>query len=396
MEFHFVVANDNGNSEHKIMINGILHKQPNVYSIIHSDQGQSDEPLDVLIANIHKNIDVRIESKVLSGTYRYLIGHAAIERNQAQIYNMNIQNIKKHTEDLPVINTLGTIAVEAVKKAYDEKKTLTNGEVIKVTADMTTALPASIHNVESEEYFKNRFLNHLHEVKVYIKDLTIIVQIEFSFVKVMKEGVPALFSLIEDGNNNYRNDDIFEDFNKEYKNNVDGSYFLNKRILHCDIGDGSTELVYTTGYSADPLKSAGEKIGLGQAIENAGVNLSKELNLDISRQKISEYLKNPNHKFHQLALKHIYQPKQEIARKIFNAIENRLQTLAFEVDVLMVYGGASILLKDVLYDTLKNYCDKYGIELLWIPSKYAVEMNVNGMQIYNTIRMADLQMSNEG
>lgn len=152
-----------------------------------------------------------------------MIGHAAIERNQAQIYNMNIQNIKKHTEDLPVINTLGTIAVEAVKKAYDEKKTLTNGEVIKVTADMTTALPASIHNVESEEYFKNRFLNHLHEVKVYIKDLTVIVQIEFSFVKVMKEGVPALFSLIEDGNNNYRNDDIFEDFNKEYKNNVDGS-----------------------------------------------------------------------------------------------------------------------------------------------------------------------------
>lgn len=48
------------------------------------------------------------------------------------------------------------------------------------------------------------------------------------------------------------------------------------------------------------------------------------------------------------------------------------------------------------FTTNQNYCDKYGIELLWIPSKYAVEMNVNGMQIYNTIRMADLQMSNEG
>lgn len=390
MTYHFVVANDNGNSEHKIIIDGVLYKQPNVYSIIHSDPGQSDDGLDVLIPNLHNHIDARIESKAIHGNYRYLIGKAAIERNQADVYNMDVQNVKKHLEDLPIINTLGVIATEAVKRTFNEHHQLSNGQTIEVEVHMTTALPASIHNASTEKIFKERFLNDLHEVKVYLRDLTVNVQVRFSYVKVMKEGVPALFALIEDGNNNYRSDDLFDRFKKEYdKKNIDGSYFLNKRILHDDIGDGSTEMVFTVGYQVDPSLSDGKNIGLGQAIEKAAVNLSDELGIEVSRQKIAEYLKNPNHKFHKLALKHIAQPKQEVADKLFDYIQRRFKFLSYEVDVLMVYGGASILLEDVLYDRLKEYCDTYGIELLWIPSKYAVDMNANGMKIFNDIVLSE-------
>ena len=41
----------------------------------------------------------------------------------------------------------------------------------------------------------------------------------------MKEGVPALFALIEDGQEHYRNDEIFDQFNVDYEKEVDGSYF---------------------------------------------------------------------------------------------------------------------------------------------------------------------------
>mgnify|MGYP001096291990 CR=1 FL=1 len=391
MTYNFVLANDNGNSEHKIMINGNLYRQPNVYAVLHSDPGESDELLEAIVSNLHNHIDIRIESKAITGNYRYLIGNAALQSvSQADLYNMDVKNIKKQHEDLPVINTLGIIVAEAVKNHYKKNSGLENGETIQVDVDMTTALPASIHDSENEKVFHDRFVNNLHEVKVYIKNLVINVQVAFKFVKVMKEGVPALFALIEDGKEHYRKDEIFDQFNKDYNKDVDGSYFLDKRLLHMDIGDGSTELVYTKGYSADPYKSTGEKFGLGQAIEKASVNLSKELDIDITRQKISEYLKDSNHRFHKLALKHMVQPKKEVADKLFTSIVNRLKALAYEVDVIPVYGGASILLNDVMYNRLKEYCKDYGIEVLWVPSQFAVDMNVNGMNIFNSIKLKEL------
>lgn len=393
-EYKFAVANDNGNSEHKIAIGRNLYQYPNVYSIIYSNPGQSDESLDVLVPNLHKNMDVRIESKAIAdGTSnRYLVGLAALSsQNQKDLYNMDVSNVKKHEETLPVINTLAIIATEAVKKHFYANHDLVDGDTIKVQINMTTALPASIHNAETEKEFAEKFTKHLHEVKVYIKDITINVQIRFEFVKVVKEGIPALFYLIEDGNGNYREDKMFDQFKKEYKHHyIDGSYFVEKRILHCDIGDGSTELVFTQGYTAYPIRSAGEKFGLGQAIEKASIGLSSHLSIDISRQQISEYLKDKKHKFHKKAMDQLYLPKQEVSDKVFHSIKKRLETLSFEVDVVMVYGGASILLEDILYRPLVDYCKEYQIEVLWIPEQFAVDMNVQGMRIFNYLKLDEL------
>ncbi len=391
--YQFKLANDNGNSEHKIMIDEKMYRYPNVYSIIYSVPGQTDESLATIVENLHKNMDVRIESKAISGiSNRYLVGEASLSSQQtSDIYNMDIQNVKKHEENLPIINTLAIVATEAVKKHFAKNGTLENGETIRVQANMSTALPASIHDAKSEKEFRDRFTENLHEVKVYVKDLTINVQIHFQFVKVLKEGIPALFNIIEDGQENYRDDKIFTKFMREYKHEgIDGTYFLEKRLLHVDIGDGSTELVYTTGYAADPMKSSGEKFGLGQAIEKAGKGLSEFLSTDVSRQQIAQYLKDKKHKFHGKAMDQLFLPKQEVAEKVFNSIVRRLTTLTYEVDVIAVYGGASILLEDVLYKRLVKYCKAYGIEVLWIPEEFAVEMNMRGMKIFNDIQLEAL------
>lgn len=392
-QYSFMVANDNGNSEHKIFIGDTLYKYPNVYSIIYDPPGQSDEDLDVVIDNLHKNIDVLINSEAISKSpTRYLVGLSALSsQNPHNIYNMDVSNVKKHKETLPIINTLAIIATEAVKEHYYKNAKLENGDTIKVKVNMTTALPASIHDSETEKEFGDKFTNHLHEVKVYVKDLSINVQIDFNYVKVLKEGIPALFEIIEDGKNNYRNDHMFDQFKREYDHKkLDGSYFLKKQLLHVDIGDGSTELVFTTGYSADPRKSAGEKFGLGQAIEKASVGLSDHLGIDITRQTISEYLKDKNHKFHHKAMGQLYLPKEEVSDKVYRAIVKRLETLRFEVDVICVYGGASILLEDILYRQLVNFCTEYKIEVLWIPAEFAVDMNVRGMKIFNSLKLNQL------
>lgn len=92
---------------------------------------------------------------------------------------------------------------------------------------------------------------------------------------VLKEGVPALFAIIEDGNSNYRDDSLFDEFKTDYEyEQIDSFYLTNKKILHVDIGDGTTELTVTEGYKADQMRSKGEKFGLGQAIEKGTVELS--------------------------------------------------------------------------------------------------------------------------
>lgn len=388
-DYKFNISNDNGNSEHKIIINDEMIRQPNVYAVIYSDTGETDDTLDVAVSNLYKNIDVRIESKAINGgTNRYLIGNSALNSvTGTEIYNMNVQNARKDKENLPVVNTLGIIAANAVKKRFKSEGTLHNGETIEVEVTMTTALPASIHTSKTEAFFAERFTENLHEVKLYLKDLVINVQVKFLHVRVLKEGVPALFNIIEDGKGNYRNDDMFNRMKEEYGYpDLNGVYFSEKRLLHLDIGDGTSELVFTEGYSADPRKSKGLKFGLGQAIEKASVNMSEELDIVISRQLLSNYLKQPKHRFRSLALKHMNEPKIEVADKLFAETESRLKTLNYEVDILVVYGGASILLEDVLYDRFKAYCDKFGIKLLWVPHNYAVEMTVKGMAIYNAIK----------
>jgi plasmid segregation protein ParM len=114
------------------------------------------------------------------------------------------------------------------------------------------------------------------------------------------------------------------------------------------------------------------------------------LSIDFTRQQFSEYLKDKKHKFHKKALNELYLPKQEVADKVFASIKNRLQTLKYEVDCVVVYGGASILLEDVLYKQLVEFCRTYDIDVLWIPEKFADSMNMLGMKIYNDIQMNEL------
>lgn len=383
------IQNDNGNSEHKIVVDGILLKHPNVYTMVHTEIGEADVPLALAVENLHKNMDVRIESgAVPGGSNRYWIGHTALDNVAGNdLYNMDVTHIQKHKEKLPVINTLGTIAVMAVKKHFKVSGDLKDKETIEITADMITALPASVHNADTQKEFADKFLNHVHEVKVYIKHLTINVKIRFEEVKVLKEGVPAMFSLIEDGNGNYRDDDLFTRFKQQYKlEEMDGSYLLGKGIMHSDIGDGTTELVYTLDYIADPNRCEGEKFGIGQSIEKAASNMSTEEGFEITRQRFSKFLKGEGKPiFVRKAKDHLYKVVGEVADRLFDVIVKQAKTIAYDFEILCVYGGASILLDSLLYPRLVEHFEEYGIKILWVPAPYATEMNINGMKIYSAI-----------
>ncbi len=65
--------------------------------------------------------------------------------------------------------------------------------------------------------------------------------------------------------------------------------------------------------------------------------------------------------------------------------EKYVSNTASEAEILCVYGGGSVTFKDELYNQLLEYCEQVGMYLLWIPEKYAVDMNARGMQVIKKI-----------
>lgn len=393
MTYNMVVENDNGNSSQKVFVDGEYFLQPNVYGIIHTSLPETDASLEEAIATLHKNIHVRIDTKVLGEPQRYLIGYSALQGISGVILeNMDVLNPQKHKEKLPLINTLGLVAVKSVQKHFKVTGKVEDKENIEVEVDMFTALPVSTYTTKNAELFKQLFMSDTHEVKVFVKNISINVKVKFRFVDVLREGVPPMFALITDGEDGYRDDDMFDEFRSMYKlEEMDGSYLEDKRVFHMDIGDGTLESLLTETFSVVQNSAKGFKFGMGQALEAARVKMEEEFEQEFTRQEISQFIQGKGNKRYVNAAKvNFHNAKVQLADKIVATLDARLTELKHDTEILAVYGGAAIELKDVLFEKLKEYCKPYFIELLYVPAPYAVEMNVRGMRVYSELKLEEL------
>ncbi|MCU5201638.1 MULTISPECIES: ParM/StbA family protein [Bacillus cereus group] len=389
MKLRFEVGNDNGNSEQKMTVNDTLHLCPNVYSVVTSTVGHEDTKPENLIGNLLDHLYVTIQSRHLNQytqSVTVFVGKRALAEGE-NVRNMSIRMGEKHKEDIPLINTLANLAAIAVQKAFEKK-----GEIVKdinLSVDMTTALPASQWNETTAREFSNRFMEHEHTVIVHLGNTDINVKIDFTYVKTVKEGVIALFALMEDGKEAYRNDDIFDEFIKEYKlEKIDGSYFEDLQILHSDIGDGTNEYAITRGYEVSN-KTHGEDHGVGHAIESAIKKFEQIRNYKMTRQEFSELIKTPGKRFHDTAVECLRSAKEELANLILIEIKETIKDMKFDIDVVMAYGGGSIQMKDVLYKPLKEFLDANEMKLLWINEKNATTLNMQGLNIFTKTLLKD-------
>ncbi|MBG9579819.1 hypothetical protein ABE42_11530, partial [Bacillus thuringiensis] len=81
-------------------------------------------------------------------------------------------------------------------------------------------------------------------VIIYVGDRPITVQVECSKVRVTKEALAALYAITE------APDEMFKEFQELYKDCLDnkeitGDFFKDKKILHTDIGEGTSEYIFT-------------------------------------------------------------------------------------------------------------------------------------------------------
>lgn len=381
MQYHFFVGNDNGNSEHDLIIDGKLIRQPNVYCGVDKLPWSEELAPESLVRNLQEQLIVTIDSPSAKPGM-YYIGAFALASGEL-LDTMQIGVDEKCESDLPIVNTLGQIAAAAVQKAYEETQAIP--ERIEVHCDMATALPVTQHTDETAAKFERKFTNGPHHVTVHLNKLRVSVNIAFDFTKVIPEATPVTFALQKDQEGNPRAGDMFTEFVETYGlgKSFNGSYFKDKRMLHADIGDGSTEYPITEGNKFLRQFVHGSHHGAGYAIEEALPEFNRMVRLpDSPRQFFSDVLKNPKHKYHARAVKTLSRPLEAQAKQIVQHLRKQLTKARNEIDVICVYGGGSILMRSILYPMLKELCDEREIKLLYIPAEYAVTMNAEGLDAF--------------
>lgn len=391
MAYHFYVGNDNGNSEHDMIIDGTLIQQPNVNCRVDELPWSDEQSPESFIPTLLDQLVVTIDSPS-SRPGMYYVGKFALESGEL-LDNIQVGIDQKSRLDLPVINTLANIAAVALQKAYEEEKAIP--EQLNVEVDMATALPITQYTDESAAYFEKRFVDAPHHVTVHLGKQRVPVTVTFLYTKVIPEATPVIFALQKDMEGNWREGDIFDQFVEEYDldKKFSGSYFKDKRILHTDIGEGSTEYPITEGNKFLRQFVHGSNHGAGYAIEGALDEFTRLIHLpDSPRQYFSDVIKNSNHKYYARAINTLKRPLEAQAKQIIQNVQKQLTKARNEIDVICVYGGGSILMRSVLYPMLKELCDQREMKLLYIPEEYAVTMNAQGLdafvrgKIYETLK----------
>lgn len=378
LQFNYIVGNDNGNSEHDIIINGHKICQPNVLSKV------SDLPLldDLRPDSVAHDIENRLIATVDSPSAQpgiYYIGNYALKSGET-IRNIEVGvDNKKYDSEIVIINTIGQISGYAAKQAYEKIKSPDiESADIKVKVDMTTALPISQYSKHNGELFAKKFMNGKHMVTVQLATLRVHVEVIFDFVRVIPEGVTAVHFF---RNIRSENLDIFKEFEAKYNCKItDGSYFKNKKILHVAIGDGTTDYPITNDVLFDPSFIQGSDNGIAHAIDKALPKFKKKYRFrTYSRQKYSEVLRDENHKYHDVAKDFVNEYINEECTQILLNVKEEIEKANNEIDIIAVYGGGSIPMKSQLEPKLNTICDLIDCELLYVPTKYAIIIESIGM-----------------
>lgn len=408
VEFKLQVGNDNGNSEHDIIIDGTSVEQPNIISKV------SRLPLleELDIAFTAKNIHDRLITTVNSPSAApgiYYCGNYALQSGE-RVRNIEVGAVNSKVDsDIIVINTLSQLAAYGVKKAFEQDKDfILNAETDKkivLNVDMTTALPVTQYSKSNADKITEKFMKGKHQVTVHVGIVRVDVEIFFEFVKVLPEGVTATFAIhnmllidkpeneltSEEKNINATVIDFFNEFNKLYvyneqnnkygfKEPVDGAYFKKKKILHVSIGEGTVEYPLVDDIVFDPRFIQGSNNGMGHAIDKAIPIFMEEKGLrTYSRQNYSTVLRDPSHKYHNVAMDIVEPFIEGESEDILHNVKKEIERANNEIDILCVYGGGSIPMKDYLYQKLVALVNKADIKLFYVPDNYAVTLESKGM-----------------
>lgn len=146
MQYHFLVGNDNGNSEHDIYIDGRLFQQPNVNCAVDQLPWSEEQAPETIVRNLQENLIVTIDSPAARAGM-YYVGKFALESGEL-IENIQVGVDYKYEIDLPVVNTLAQIAAVAVQKDLQKKRSCLPPSMYRPIWQLHFRLPSILTNLQ--------------------------------------------------------------------------------------------------------------------------------------------------------------------------------------------------------------------------------------------------------
>lgn len=380
----YKLAADVGNSSTKAIIRlqseGAKYKTLKQKTLISPNATiptHTEEDLEVAVNDLTNNMIVHINSPALKRTGTFAVGEKATAVGRVK-RNMNISIGEKHTNDIPVIMTLSMIACAAVQDHYKVNNELAKD--IDVLVKYSTAIPAREYTPVVAREFEERIASGLHLVDIYVNGTPVTARITFEKVKVVQEGVPAVFAIIEGPEN------LLSRYHKKYGKEITNQHFKNRKLLLVDIGDGTTEFIYIVNGKPVNDLCDGMRFGVGHAADIAKKLFDEKVKVNISmnRQQFMQVVLDKEHHFHADAMETMQLANVEQAELILEQIQEMvLNTLSGDVDDIVVFGGGSATFKGDLYDELLEFTDSVGSRTLWIPENMAASLNAVGLDILN-------------
>ena len=362
---NLTIGNDAGNSLMKMVIDGELIIQPDTVAEISSLPDTDSLSPEWVLEHGMDNIIATIESKSVKNglATTYYVGNYATNSGKVlRSIRVGGENSKVN-DDIPVISTLAMVAMYSCQKEFGKVKNSINinKDSIDVTINMATALPVKQKTKENSAVYAAKFMGD-HKVTIFLGAKKVLVNVHINYTYVLAEGVTTSHYL-----QNHELEGV--------------SDLKNKRILHVPIGEGTTEYVLTTdGVHFDPRFTDGDTNGVGKAITSILADFRNKFGYSkLSRQEFIAIIQDENDHYHAEAKEMISGPLKEQAYEISENIINNVNKANFKVDVVLVYGGGSSLMKDALTDEIKPFLTKHKMELVFVPEELAVSIEAQGL-----------------
>ena len=351
-----VIANDLGYSSVKANINDKELKFPSVIAQLRPQdvpapaEINSDEAMKNYIDNFLDNMDVTVASNAVKSSGRYLIGNAAVESGLS-LRQLDINDYTGKSEtDLSVILTLSMIAGRRVQEAYKNGEDLS--KELEANVYMATALPVSEGKRDNaRDEYAQRYLTGKHVVTFHNFSDLITVNVNFKKVYVALEGETAQMIIASDMEG--LSEGIKKDFDKNYPDlasdvSVDDIIGA-QNAVGIDIGGGTTDVVAIINGKANAAASTSVPTGYGTVLQEAvRILQDRQMNFE-DRSQLQSFIEkevSPLRRGQQKAAKDVVDEQVgPLTDSIVDAVSQTLR-MARETEVIFVYGGGSIPMKD--------------------------------------------------
>ena len=394
------VANDSGNGYSKTYCqfedsSSSVSITPSLYAPISTSERMPNLD-DLKFQESNNNMDVVIKSSALKVVGEYLVGQAAITSgNYLMDYNVEA-NTGKAAPDISIIIPVTKIAYAALTHEFN--KTHNIPTTINVSlAHYLTCLPISeFSNSKKREQLHKRLCKGKHVGTIKSLDYDVKVNIDFNNENtfIYPEGIAAQIGLIYNPEDPrfFRQGELYK--NAPYKDGL--AYRNSGNVLLIDIGDGTTD--FSIMNKTHPLRGLGVNTSLNQGVGTAAAAASEQLTIDFpqlhyTRSVFLEHAAKDDKEGSILKNKYLEPQLNLLLAAIEKEIEKEFRKTNNDISTVVVLGGGINLLTEENKTSLQGMLDALNPfevhqKIWWISPKYSQLLNLDGLRIYLSHKLA--------